>query len=158
MTKTFAALAALLFLPLGAMAQTPPPVGVPITLETARKVIAAAEAEARRNDWQMAIAVVDAEGKLVAFERMDNAQAGSGNIAMSKAAIANPAGRSGAPLQNAVASAVTGLRFLTVSGSMPADGGIPIVVNGEVVGAIGVAGEAADREEICAKAGAAAVK
>lgn len=154
-----AATAALLLAPLGASAQTSPPaIGAPISLETAKKVIAAAEAEARKNNWWMAIAVVDTASKLVAFERMDNTQMGSIDIALSKANTANNLKRPTKALQDAISGGGAGLRFLAVTGAMPIEGGVPIIVDGKIVGAIGVSGAASDQDAQCATAGAAAAK
>src|SRR5580698_11227846 len=113
---TAAACAALLLSPLAAGAQTPPPAPPPygpsITLEAAKKAVAAAEAEAKKNGWWMAIAVVDTAGKLVAFERMDNTQMGSIDIALGKATTANNLKRPTKALQDLIAQGGAGVRFL----------------------------------------------
>ena len=154
---TAAAAAALLLSPLAAVAQTPPPaIGAPITLEQAKKAIAAAEAEARKNNWWMAIAVVDTSSKLVAFERMDNTQVGSIDIALGKATTANNLKRPTKVLQDAIGAGGGGLRFLAVPGALPIEGGIPIVADGKIIGAIGVSGAASDQDAQCAMAGVAA--
>ena len=102
---TAVSIAALLLSPLAAVAQTPsppaPPYGPPITLEAAKKAIAGAEAEAKKNNRWMAIAVVDTAGKLVAFERMDNTQMASNEIALGKAVSANNLKRPTKVLQDA---------------------------------------------------------
>jgi uncharacterized protein GlcG (DUF336 family) len=154
---TAAAAAALLLSPLGAAAQAPPPaIGTPISLEQAKKAVAAAEAEARKNNWWMAIAVVDTSSRLVAFERMDNTQVGSIDIALGKATTANNLKRPTKVLQDAIAAGGGGLRFLAVPGALPIEGGIPIVVDGKIIGAIGVSGAASDQDAQCAQAGVAA--
>jgi glc operon protein GlcG len=152
-----AASAALLLSPLAATAQNPPPaIGTSINLETAKKAVAAAEAEARKNNWWMAIAVVDTAGKLVAFERMDNTQMGSIDIALGKATTANNLKRPTKALQDLIAQGGAGVRFLAVPGVLPIEGGIPIVADGKIIGAIGVSGAASDQDAQCAAAGVAA--
>jgi len=157
---TVAAIAALLVGPLTASAQTAPagpmPYGPAITLEAAKKAVAAAEAEARKNSWWMAIAVVDTAGKLVAFERMDNTQMASIEIALGKATSANNLKRPTKVLQDALAAGGAGVRFLALPGALPIEGGIPIVADGKIIGAIGVSGAASAEDAVCATAGAAA--
>jgi uncharacterized protein GlcG (DUF336 family) len=155
-----AALAALFVLPLAASAQQAPaappvmPYGAPIGLDAAKKAVAAAEAEAKKNGWTMAIAVVDSGGRLVAFERMDNTQIGSIDIALGKATTANNLRRPTKALQDAVAQGGVNLRFLAVPGVMPLEGGVPIIADGKVIGAIGVSGAASNQDAECAMAGA----
>ena len=157
---TTAAIAALLVAPLAASAQTPAagpmPSGPSITLEAAKKAVAAAEAEAKKNNWWMAIAVVDTAGKLVAFERMDNTQMASIEIALGKATSANNLKRPTKVLQDALAAGGAGVRFLALPGALPIEGGIPIVADGKIIGAIGVSGAASAEDAVCATAGAAA--
>ncbi len=159
---TAASTAALLLAPLAAVAQTPAagpmPYGPSITLEAARKAIAGAEAEAKKNSWWMAIAVVDTAGKLVAFERMDNTQIASNEIALGKAVSANNLKRPTKVLQDALAGGGAGVRFLALPGAMPVEGGIPIVADGKIIGAIGVSGAASNEDAQCATAGIAALK
>ena len=132
------------------------PYGPPITLEAAKKAVAAAEAEAKKNNWWMAIAVVDTAGKLVAFERMDNTQMASIEIALGKATSANNLKRPTKVLQDALAAGGAGVRFLALPGALPIEGGIPIVADGKIIGAIGVSGAASAEDAVCATAGAAA--
>ena len=157
---TAAAIVALLVAPLAASAQTPAagpmPYGPSITLEAAKKAVAAAEAEAKKNNWWMAIAVVDTAGKLVAFERMDNTQMASIEIALGKATSANNLKRPTKVLQDALAAGGAGVRFLALPGALPIEGGIPIVADGKIIGAIGVSGAASAEDAVCATAGAAA--
>jgi len=129
-----------------------------ITLEQARKAIAAAEAEARKNNWPMAIAVVDAGGHLVAFSRMDNTQVASVNIAQDKAFSAAAFRRPTKAFQDGLAGGGAGLRILALRGASPVDGGLPIVVDGKIIGGIGVSGAAGDQDAQCAKAGADMLK
>jgi glc operon protein GlcG len=139
-----------------AMAQTPPAYGPPITLDGAKKAVAAAEAEAKKNNWPMAIAVVDTAGQLVAFERMDSTQVASLDIAIGKAKTANNLKRPTKALQEAVTQGGANLRLLAVRDVLPIEGGVPIMVDGKVVGAIGVSGMASNQDAECATAGAAA--
>jgi glc operon protein GlcG len=156
---TAASIAALLLAPLAAVAQTPsppaPPYGPSITLEAAKKAIAGAEAEAKKNNWWMAIAIVDTAGKLVAFERMDNTQMASNEIALGKAVSANNLKRPTKVLQDALAAGGAGVRFLAIPGALPVEGGLPIMVDGKIIGAIGVSGAASNEDAQCATAGIA---
>ncbi len=158
---TAAAIAALFVAPLTASAQTPAagplPYGPSITLEAAKKAIAGAEAEAKKNNWWMAIAIVDTAGKLVAFERMDNTQIASNEIAVGKAVSANNLKRPTKVLQDALAAGGAGVRFLALPGALPVEGGLPIVVDGKIIGAIGVSGAASNEDAQCATAGIAAM-
>jgi len=153
-----AAMAALSMAPLAAAAQTPPVYGPAIGLDAARKAVAAAEAEAKQNSWPMAIAVVDTAGRLVAFERLDNTQIASLDIAIEKAKTANNLKRPTKALQDALAQGGASLRLLAVPGVLPIEGGVPIMSDGKVIGAIGVSGMASDQDAKCAMAGAAAAK
>ncbi len=158
---TAASIAALCVAPFTASAQTPAagpmPYGPSITLEAAKKAIAGAEAEAKKNNWWMAIAVVDTAGKLVAFERMDNTQIASNEIAVGKAVSANNLKRPTKVLQDALAAGGAGVRFLALPGALPIEGGLPIVVDGKIIGAIGVSGAASNEDAQCATAGIAAM-
>jgi glc operon protein GlcG len=153
-----AAAAALFLQAFGAAAQAPPPTyGAPITLAAAKKALAAAEAEAKKNNWGMVIVVVDSGSRLVAFARMDTAQLGSIDIAMGKAMTANNLRRPTKALQDAVAQGGANLRMLAAPGVTPLEGGVPIISEGKIIGAIGVSGAASDQDAQCAMAGAAAV-
>ena len=153
---TAAASVAWLLSPLAVSAQTPPAYGPPINLESAKKAIAAAESEAKKNGWPMAIAVVDTAGQLLAFERMDNTQVASLDIAIAKAKTANNLKRPTKALQDVIAKGGDSLRLLAVKDVLPIEGGVPIMVDGWVVGAIGVSGMASNQDAECAAAGAAA--
>jgi glc operon protein GlcG len=158
-----AAAAALLLAPQSATAQqmataaaAPPAYGLPIGHDAAMKAIAAAEAEAKKNNWLMVISVVDSGGRLVAFSRMDNAQLGSIDIAMGKAMTANNLRRPTKDLQDLVGQGGSNLRLLAAPGVTPLEGGVPIVADGKIIGAIGVSGAASNQDAQCAMAGAAA--
>jgi uncharacterized protein GlcG (DUF336 family) len=131
-----------------------PQYGANITLDQARKVIAAADAEARKNGWPVAIAVVDTAGQLVAYQRLDNTQTASVLVSQDKAASAAMWRRSTKVFQDSVAGGGAGLRVLALRGSAPFEGGLPIVIDGKVVGGIGVSGVNADQDGVVAKAGA----
>ena len=135
-----------------ALAQMPNPYGAPIGLESAKKAAAAAAAEARKNNWNMAIAITDAGGALVYLEKMDATQTGSVKVAIGKARSAAMYKRPTKVWQDIVASGGGGLRILGLVGAVPIDGGLPIVMDGKIVGAIGVSGAAGDQDAKCAKA------
>jgi uncharacterized protein GlcG (DUF336 family) len=106
----------------------------------------------------MAAAVVDPAGDLVYFEKMDHTQVASTVIALSKARSAARFKRPTKVLQDALAAGGDGLRMLGLEGAVPVDGGVPILVDGKVVGAIGVSGGTSAQDGQCAAAGVAAVK
>jgi glc operon protein GlcG len=132
--------------------------GPSINLENAKKAIALALAEARKNKWTMAAAIVDGGGHLVYFEKMDNTQIGSVNIAIDKARSAALLKRPTKAFEDAVASGGGGLVVLGVHGAFPLEGGIPLLIDGNIVGAIGISGETPQQDGQCAKAGADAFK
>jgi uncharacterized protein GlcG (DUF336 family) len=123
-----------------ALAQAPSPYGPPISLENAKKAAAPALAEAAKNNWAMAVAIVDPAGNLVYFEKMDNTQQGSVNFSMDKARSAALFKRPTQVFQDSLA------------------GGIPLLMDGKIVGAIGVSGATSAQDAQCAKAGADALK
>jgi glc operon protein GlcG len=141
-----------------AFAQMANPYGAPISLENAKRAAAAAAAEARKNSWNMAIAITDTGGDLVYFEKMDATQTGSVKVALSKATSAAMFKRPTKVFQDVVAGGGAGLRILGLEGAVPIDGGFPIVMDGKIVGAIGVSGAAGDQDALCAKAGADSLK
>jgi uncharacterized protein GlcG (DUF336 family) len=123
----------------------------------ARKAMAAAEAEAARNNWGVAIAIVDSGANLVMLHRLDNAQLSSVRIAEQKARTAAEFRRPTKVFEDAVAGGGIGLRVLSFGASV-AEGGIPIVSGGKVVGAIGVSGVQSHQDAQVAQAGADAFK
>ena len=140
-----------------AHAQTgPAPYGAPITMEQARKAMAAAEAEAVKNAWQVVISIVDNGGHLVALHRLD-AQTASIDIATGKATTAVSFRRPSKALEDGLAAGGAGLRILAVRSATPLQGGVPILLDGKIIGAIGVSGVMALQDEVVAMAGAAAV-
>jgi uncharacterized protein GlcG (DUF336 family) len=136
----------------------PPPYGPAITFDAAKKALAAAEAEAKKNNWPVAIAIVDSAGQLAAFSKMDNTQHASVEIAIGKAVSANNLKRPTKALQDGIAQGGANLRLLAVKGITPLEGGVPIVVDGKIIGAIGVSGVASNQDADVAMAGAAAAK
>lgn len=155
--RLYIAAAALLVCASSADAQTMN-YGTPVTADTAKKIAAPAIAEARKNQWMMAVAIVDTAGDLVYFERMDDTQVGSVDVAISKARSAARFKRPTKAFQDALAAGGEGLRILALQGAVPVDGGLPIVVGGRIVGAIGVSGGTSAQDGQVAAAGAAAVK
>ena len=138
----------------------PPPIpyGTPIGTEDAKRVAAAAIAEARRNNWNMAIAIVDGGGYLVYFERMPNTQLASVDLAIEKARTSALFRRPTKVFQDVVAGGGDGLRVLRLTGAIPNEGGVPIVIEGKIVGAIGISGGSVEQDGQAARAGAGSLK
>jgi uncharacterized protein GlcG (DUF336 family) len=136
---------------------TPLQYGPPVTLAQARAVMAAAEAEALAHDWPMVIAIVDSGGHLVMLHALDQAQHGSVPVAQGKAETAVNFRRPSKLFEDAVASGSLGWRLLGMSNLLPLDGGLPLIVEGRVVGAIGVSGMQSTQDAQVAAAGAAAI-
>ncbi|HYN07978.1 MAG TPA: heme-binding protein [Vicinamibacterales bacterium] len=123
-----------------------------MTLDAARKVAAAAEAEARKNNWSVAIAVVDDGGQLILFQRMDGTKLVAIDIAVRKARTAVFFQQETRLLEEEVTKGRTAL--LPIDGFMPLEGGVPLAVGGQVVGAVGVSGVTGAQDAQCALAGA----
>ena len=141
-------------------APAPPPTtpyGAPITLEAAKKAMAAAEAEAMKNNWPLAIVIVDSGGNLVMLHKLDNTQYGSIRVAEGKARTALDFRRPTKVFEDGLAAGGIGLRILSL-GVTAAEGGMPIIVDGKVVGAIGASGALSTQDAQAANAGADAVK
>jgi glc operon protein GlcG len=136
----------------------PEPYGMPISLDDAKKAAAAALAEARKNNWMMAAAVVDTGGHLVYFEKMDGTQTGSVAVAIAKARSAALFLRPTKAFQDVLAGGGDGLRVLGLEGAVPVEGGLPLVRDGRIVGAIGLSGGASSQDGQCARAGADALR
>ena len=137
-----------------ARAQMPNPYGAPISLENAKKAAAPALAEARKNNWTVAVAIVNPDGTLIYFEKMDGTQNGSAQVAMDKARSAALFKRPTKAFQDALAAGGEGLRILRLEGASPVEGGIPLLADGKIIGAIGVSGATSAQDGQCAKAGA----
>jgi glc operon protein GlcG len=134
----------------------PPPYGNPITLDQAKKAADAAEAEAKKNNWLMAIAVASPSGDLVYFRKLDGTQYASIQIAQHKAKAAATFRRPTKVFQDGLAA---GNHFLlTLDGIIASEGGVPIIVEGKVVGAIGVSGGTGQQDGVVATAGINAIK
>jgi glc operon protein GlcG len=141
-----------------ARAQMPNPYGMNVSLENARKVAAPALAEAEKNHWNVAVSIVDTAGNLVYYEKMDNTQIGSANLAIEKARTAVMFKRPTKAFQDTLAAGGDGLRVLSLKGVTAVEGGIPLVMDGKIVGAIGVSGATSAQDAQCAKAGADVLK
>jgi glc operon protein GlcG len=132
--------------------------GPSITLNVAKTAAAAAIAEARKNTWDMAVAIVDTAGSLLYFEKMDDTQAGSVAVAQAKARSAALFKRSTKVFQDTLAAGGEGLRVLGLVGAVPVEGGLPLFIDGKIAGAIGVSGGTSGQDGQCAQAGVAALK
>ena len=146
--------------PYTAMAQAPPPApyGPAITYAQAEKAMAAAVVEARKNGWGVVIAILDSGGHLVMLHRLDNTQYGSIDVAKGKATTAVNFRRPSKAFEDVIAGGGAGLRILGLSGAMPLEGGIPIVLDGKIIGGIGVSGVLSSQDAQVARAGADALK
>jgi uncharacterized protein GlcG (DUF336 family) len=152
-----AAIAAVTCIPAAAQ-QATPPYGAPISLEQAKQVIAAAEAEAQKNNLFVVITVVDTGGYVVATHRLDNTQLGSIPVAEGKARTAVLYRRSSKAFEDALAAGGIGLRILGLQNAIPYEGGVPILVDGKIIGAIGVSGMLPQQDGQVANAGASGLK
>jgi uncharacterized protein GlcG (DUF336 family) len=128
-----------------------PGYGASINLETARKVATAAAAEGRKNGWTVAVAIVDTAGDLVYFERADDTQVASSQIAQEKARTAVRFKRPSKAFEEALAAGRMGI--LGMPGVIPLEGGIPLLADGKIVGAVGVSGVTSQQDGVCAQAG-----
>ena len=140
-------------------AQTPPPYGMPITLEQAKNAMAAAEAEAKKNNWNVVISILDSGGHLVMLQRLENTQYGSINVASEKAAAAVAYRRPTKVFQDLIAQGGVHLRLLNLTGDAGVlEGGVPIIVDGKIIGGIGASGVMSNQDAQVAQAGADALK
>jgi len=151
-----AAFVALALAPVALAAQAPAVAPQPaLTFEGARRIAAAAAEEAQRNSWGVSIAVVDDHGELLFFARLDGAHQQSVDIARAKARTAARWRRETKALEDAVAGGRTVL--MAVEGMLPLEGGVPIIVEGRVIGAVGVSGVTSQQDAQIARAGIRAV-
>ena len=132
--------------------------GAPISLDQARKVVSAAEAEMKKNNWAMSIAIVDSGGHLVLFQRADGSQFAGAKIAEDKAWSAAGFKRPGKIFQDRLATGGVETRILQLRGVSALDGGDPIVVDGKIIGGVGVSGGSGEQDGQVAKAGIGALK
>jgi glc operon protein GlcG len=123
-----------------------------LTLDAAKKIAAAAEAEAKKNNWNVVIAIVDDGGHLLYLQRMDGTQTGSIEVAMKKAQTAMSFKRPSKVFEDAIAGGRTAL--IALHGALPLEGGVPVTVGGQIIGAIGVSGVKSTEDGQIAKAGA----
>jgi glc operon protein GlcG len=149
-----------------ALAQQPPapapsaamqPYGPPITLDQAKRAMAAAELEAAKNSWQVAITILDSGGNMIMFHRVDNAQLSATTVSEGKARTALEFKRPSKALDDAIAGGGAGMRLLALKDITPIEGGLPVVVDGKIIGAIGVSGALSSQDAQVAKAGADAL-
>ena len=117
-----------------------PPYGPPITLEQAKRVMAAAELEAAKNSWQVAVTILDSGGNMVMFHKLDNTQLASIGVSEGKANTALRFKRPSKALDDVIAAGGAGLRLLAVKDITPLEGGLPVILDGTIIGAIGVSG------------------
>jgi glc operon protein GlcG len=154
----FAAVLLLLIFAEGHAQQLPNPYGLPVSLENARKAANAAIGEARKNNWTMAIAIVDPNGTLIYYEKMDNTQNGSADVAIDKARSAALFKRPTKAFEDLIAGGGDGLRYLRMRAVIPIEGGIPIVTDGKIVGGVGVSGGKSGQDVGCAQIAVDALK
>jgi len=127
--------------------------GPSITLEDAKVIGTAALAEAAANKWTMAVAVVDPHGDLVYFEKMNDTPLGSTLVCQDKARSAARFKRPTKVFQDMLSGGGEGLRVLGIQGAVPVEGGLPILRDGKVVGAVGLSGGTSPQDGQCAQAG-----
>ena len=150
--RTILVAAALAALTVGASAQDKrPDYGTAVNAVGAKKIAAGVLAECQKNSWNVAVAVVDNHGFLVYFERMDNTQTGSMDVAVGKARSAATYRRPTRVFMEAINKG--GPATATLPGVFASPGGLPIMVDGKVTGGVGVSGVTGDQDEQCAKAG-----
>jgi uncharacterized protein GlcG (DUF336 family) len=127
--------------------------GLPVDLNQAKKIAAGALAEANKNNWRVAIAIVDTHGFLKYYEMMDDTQTASATVAIEKARTAAMFRRPTKMFEDAIAGGRTAI--LGMPGVAPLEGGLPIVVDGKVIGAVGVSGLTSPQDAQVAQAGLA---
>ncbi len=123
-----------------------------LTLDIAKQIAAQAEAEARKNNWNVVIAIVDDGANLIYLQRMDETQIGSVEVAQEKAKTSVKFKRPTKALEDAVAGGRNVV--LRLPGALPVEGGLPLTADGKIIGAIGVSGVLSSQDGIIAKAGA----
>lgn len=138
--------------------QGPPPYGTPINLAAAKKAIAAAEAEAAKQGWKMAIAIVEPTGDLVLFSKMDDTQYGSIKVALNKATSAAKFRRPTKVFHDLMAKGPEFLYLTQLEGANGVPGGLPVVAGGKIVGGIGCSGGTGAQDTQVCEAGLAALK
>ena len=141
--------------PAGPAAAPPPqpPYGAPITLDQAKRVMSAAELEAAKNSWIVAITILDSGGNMVMFHKLDNTQLASIGASEGKANAALRFKRPSKALDETIAAGGAGLRLLAIKDMTPLEGGLPVILDGTIIGAIGVSGALSAQDDQIAKAG-----
>ena len=134
-------------------AMTNAPYGPPITLDQAKRAMAAAELEATKNSLQVAITILDSGGNMVMFHRFDNTQISAVTVSEGKARTALEFKRPSKALDDAIAGGGAGMRLLALKNITPIEGGLPMLIDGKIVGAIGVSGALSAQDSQIAKAG-----
>jgi glc operon protein GlcG len=134
-----------------------PPYGPAIGLDQAKRVMAAAELEAAKNSWQVAISILDSGGNLVMFHKLDNAQLSAETVSEGKARTALEFKRPSKALDDAIAGGGAGMRLLALKNITPIEGGVLILVDGKIIGTVGVSGALSSQDAQVAAAGAAAL-
>jgi len=147
--------AALALVTASAAAQQRPGYGPAVTVDQAKKIAAKAVAECLSNKWNVAVAVVDPHGLLIYYERMEDTQTASSDIAIMKARAAATYRRPTRAFVEAIEK--TGPATLSLPGAVASPGGVPLFSNGKVIGAVGASGVTGDQDEQCSKAGATAL-
>jgi glc operon protein GlcG len=133
------------------------PYGPPVTLDQAKRAMSAAELEAAKNSLQVAITILDSGGNWVMFHRFDNTQLSSIQFSEGKARTAVDFKRPSKALDDAIAGGGAGMRLLALKNITPIEGGLPLIVDGKIIGAIGVSGALSSQDAQVATAGAAAL-
>lgn len=154
------ATAALAQAPAAAPATPPtrPSYGATVGLEAAKKIAAGAMAEAAKNKWAVAVAIVDNHGMLIYYEMMDDTQTAGATISIEKARTAAMFRRPSKDFEDRVAGGAIGVAVLGLPGVTPIEGGLPIMASGKVIGGVGVSGMSAPQDATIAKAGLEALK
>ncbi len=140
--------------PAGPAAAPQPPYGAPITLDQAKRVMAASELEAAKNSWIVAITILDSGGNMVMFHKADNTQLSGISTSAGKARTALEFKLPSKALDDAIAAGGAGMRLLALKDITPLQGGLLILVDGKIAGAIGVSGALSAQDDQIAKAGA----
>ena len=134
-----------------------PPYGPAITLDQAKRVMAAAELEAAKNSWQVGITILDSGGNLVMFHKIDNAQLSAITTSEGKARTALEFKLPSKALDDAIANGGAGMRLLALKDITPLQGGVLVLEDGKIIGAVGVSGALSSQDEQVAKVGADAL-
>ncbi len=143
--------------PLNPIVASTPPYGPAIALAEAKRVVARAEAEAQARGWKVVIAVADSSAHLVMLHKMDDVHYAAITVAQAKAICSVNFKRATKGFEDAVAAGGAGVRLLAIDGLCPLEGGIPLVRNGAVIGAVGVSGVASAEDGLIAQLAASEV-